>query len=66
MTSDNKETQIKLMYCFVCKTAVLYGVIDEIKNSVSDNTVIVSIVAGQAIETIEKALNMILNFACNA
>ena len=49
------------MYCFVCKTAVLYGVIDEIKNSVSDNTVIVSIVAGQAIETIEKALNMILN-----
>ena len=40
---------------FCVKPQFLYGVIDEIKNSVSDNTVIVSIVAGQAIETIEKA-----------
>ena len=56
VTSDNKETADKADVLFLCvKPQFLYGVIDEIKNSVSDNTVIVSIVAGQAIETIEKA-----------
>lgn len=54
VTSDNKETADKADVLFLCvKPQFLYGVIDEIKNSVSDNTVIVSIVAGQAIETIE-------------
>lgn len=56
VTSDNKETADKADVLFLCvKPQFLYGVIDEIKNSVSDNTIIVSIVAGQAIETIEKA-----------
>ena len=46
VTSDNKETADKADVLFLCvKPQFLYGVIDEI----------VSIVAGQAIETIEKA-----------
>ena len=46
VTSDNKETADKADVLFLCvKPQFLYGVIDEIKNSVSDNTVIVSIVA---------------------
>ena len=41
---------------FLCvKPNVLYSVIDEIKDSVSNDTVIVSIAAGQTIEKIEKA-----------
>ncbi len=37
------------------KPAVIYDVINNIKDAVSDNTVVVSIAAGQSIERIEKA-----------
>ena len=41
---------------FLCvKPNVLYNVIDEIKNDVSENTLIISIAAGQSIEAIENA-----------
>jgi pyrroline-5-carboxylate reductase len=54
--TDNKETAQKSDILFLCvKPQFLYFVIDEIKNSVSDNTVIVSIAAGQSIEKISGA-----------
>lgn len=55
VTTDNiKAAKADLLFLCV-KPQFLYGVIDEIKNSVAENTVIVSIVAGQAIDTIENA-----------
>lgn len=41
---------------FLCvKPNVVYSVIDEIKDCIKDDTIVVSIVAGQAIEKLEKA-----------
>lgn len=41
---------------FLCvKPNVLYSVIDEIKDTIKDDTIVVSIVAGQSIDTIEEA-----------
>lgn len=53
---DNKEVAKNSDILFLAvKPNVLYSVIEEIKESVSEKTVIVSIVAGQGIEKIEKA-----------
>ena len=55
VTGSNKEAA-KSDILFLCiKPQFLYNVIDEIKSVVSENTVIVSIVAGQSIENIVKA-----------
>ncbi|MCC8168900.1 MAG: NAD(P)-binding domain-containing protein, partial [Oscillospiraceae bacterium] len=52
-TNDNKETAEKSDILFLCvKPQFVYFVINEIKDSVSENTVIVSIVAGQSIEAL--------------
>lgn len=43
---------------FLCvKPNVVYSVIDEIKNSISNETIVVSIAAGQSIEKLEKAFD---------
>ncbi len=55
-TNDNKETAEKSDILFLCvKPQFVYFVINEIKDSVSENTVIVSIVAGQSIEALTDA-----------
>lgn len=55
VTDSNKEAA-KSDILFLCiKPQFLYNVIDEITSVVSENTVIVSIVAGQSIENIVKA-----------
>ncbi|MGN0108042.1 MAG: pyrroline-5-carboxylate reductase [Hominilimicola sp.] len=55
-TTDNKAVAMEADVLFLCiKPQFLYFVIDEIKDSVSANTVIVSIVAGQSIEAITSA-----------
>ncbi len=55
-TTDNKAVAGESDVLFLCiKPQFLYLVIDEIKDSVSENTVIVSIVAGQSIEAITSA-----------
>ena len=55
-TADNKAVAKAADVLFLCiKPQFLYFVIDEIKDSVSENTVIVSIVAGQSIEGITSA-----------
>lgn len=55
-TNDNKETAKKSDILFLCiKPQFVYFVINEIKDSVSENTVIVSIVAGQSIEALTDA-----------
>ena len=55
-TTDNKEVAKNSDILFLCiKPQFLYLVIDEIKGSVSEDTVIVSIVAGQSIEAITDA-----------
>lgn len=55
-TTDNKTVANEADLLFLCvKPQFLYLVIDEIKDSISENTVIVSIVAGQSIETITSA-----------
>ncbi len=55
-TTDNTDVaKSSDMLFFAVKPNVLYKVIDEIKDFVNDETLIVSIVAGQSIEKIEKA-----------
>lgn len=55
-TTDNKTVAKEADVLFLCvKPQFLYLVIDEIKDSISENTVIVSIVAGQSIEAITSA-----------
>ena len=55
-TTGNKVVAGESDVLFLCiKPQFLYFVIDEIKDSVSENTVIVSIVAGQSIEAITSA-----------
>ena len=54
--TDNVTAAKKSDALFLCvKPQVLYGVIDEIKDAVSENTLIISIAAGQSIEAIETA-----------
>lgn len=54
--SDNVTVAKKSDALFLCvKPQVLCGVIDEIKDAVGENTLIISIAAGQAIEAIETA-----------
>ena len=54
--STDNTASAKADMLFLCvKPQFLYGVIDEIKNSVTENTVIVSIVAGQSVDAIETA-----------
>ncbi|MCD8391599.1 MAG: pyrroline-5-carboxylate reductase [Firmicutes bacterium] len=54
--SDNKACALGADILFLCvKPQFLYDVIAEIKDSVSDNTLIVSIAAGQSIERITNA-----------
>ena len=52
---DNKEAAGCDMLILAVKPQFLYGVIDDIKDSVSSETLIVSIAAGQSIEKIENA-----------
>lgn len=55
-TTDNKTVAKAVGVLFLCvKPQFLYGVIDEIKDSVTSDCVIVSIAAGQSIEKIEAA-----------
>lgn len=55
-TKDNKAVAQTSNILFLCvKPQVVYTVIDEIKDEISENTVIVSIVAGQSIESITNA-----------
>lgn len=55
-TVDNKETAQKSDILFLCiKPQFLYFVIDEIKDVISESTLIVSIVAGQSVEAITNA-----------
>lgn len=57
-TTDNKITAGQADILFLCvKPQFLYFVIKEIKNVVSENTVIVSIAAGQSIEAITEAFD---------
>ena len=54
--SDNKECTLKADILFLCvKPNILYSVIDEIKNSVNEKTIFVSIAAGQSIEKMSAA-----------
>ena len=55
-TDDNREVVRVSDVLFLCvKPQILYGVIDEIKDDVNPNSLIVSIAAGQAIGDIEEA-----------
>lgn len=55
-TGDNKEIVSVSDVVFLCvKPQILYGVIDEIKDVTEENTLIISIAAGQAIADIENA-----------
>lgn len=57
-TSDNKVVAKNADMLFLCvKPQFLYSVIKEIKDSVSADTVIVSIAAGQSIEAIQAAFS---------
>lgn len=54
--TDNAAVTADSDVLFLCvKPNVIYGVIEEIKDSVSENTIIVSIAAGQSEEKLEKA-----------
>lgn len=56
VTTDNNKVAKEANILFLCiKPQVLYSVIDEIKNEISENTLVVSIVAGQSIESITNA-----------
>lgn len=56
VTSNNRETALKSDILFLAvKPNILYNVIEEIKGSVTDDTLIVSIAAGQSIEKITSA-----------
>lgn len=55
-TEDNRHTAECSDILFLCvKPQFLYNVINEIRDDVSDNTIIVSIAAGQSIEAISHA-----------
>ncbi len=54
-TDNNKESAIKDVLVLAVKPQFLYNVIDEIKDILSPDTIVVSIAAGQSIEKIEKA-----------
>ena len=55
-TTENSAVTADSDVLFLCvKPNVIYSVIDEIKDSASENTVIVSIAAGQSVECLEKA-----------
>lgn len=55
-TKENSAVTADSDVLFLCvKPNVIYSVIDEIKDSASENTVIVSIAAGQSVECLEKA-----------
>lgn len=55
-TTDNKTVAKEADMLFLAvKPNVLYKVIDEIKDSVAEQTVVISIVAGQSIEKIQNA-----------
>lgn len=54
-TSDNSEAAKCEIILLAVKPQFLYPVIDEIKNSVSAETIIISIAAGQSIEKLENA-----------
>lgn len=56
-TLINKESALSDILFLCVKPQIIYDVIDEIKESVPADTIIVSIAAGQAIENIEKAFN---------
>ena len=54
--SDNRDCAIKSDILFLCvKPNILYSVIDEIKNTVNEKTIIVSIAAGQSLEKMTAA-----------
>lgn len=54
--SDNKAASENADILFLCvKPNILYDVIEEIKGYVKENTLIISIAAGQSIDKIEKA-----------
>ena len=55
ISSKNEEAAKCNMLVLAVKPQFLYGVIDEIKNTVDEKTVVVSIAAGQSMEKIEKA-----------
>lgn len=56
MTGENNSAAAKADILFLCvKPNVLYSVIDEIKNVISDNTIVVSIAAGQSMNKITEA-----------
>lgn len=58
VTAENTETAQTCDMLFLCvKPQFLYAVIDEIKNIVSENTLIVSIAAGQSVEAISSAFS---------
>lgn len=54
-TADNKAAAGAGMVILCVKPAYLYNVIDEIKDVISDNTLVISIAAGQSIERITDA-----------
>lgn len=54
--ASNKEVSAQADVLFLCvKPQFVYGVINEIRDTVTERTVIVSIVAGQSIEMLENA-----------
>lgn len=55
VTTDNKAAAKSDILFLAVKPNILYKVIDEIKDTVAENTLIVSIAAGQSIEKIETA-----------
>lgn len=55
IANDNKKAAGCDMLVLAVKPQFLYGVIDDIKASVTEKTIIVSIAAGQSIEKTEKA-----------
>lgn len=56
--TDNTAVAADSDVLFLCvKPNVIYSVIDEIKDCVSENTIIVSIAAGQSIEKLESAFD---------
>ena len=55
VTPDNKTAAVSDILFLCIKPQFVYSVIDEIKDSIGKNTVIVSIVAGQSIEALSEA-----------
>lgn len=59
-TGDNREAAGSDILFLAVKPQFLYAVIDEIKSTVTKDTLIVSIVAGQSLEKLEKAFGKAL------